>query len=228
MLSSSAPASKQAGQARPPDRAQARLPRLGRALAAVAALAAFLFLAGFAAFLLSIERRERPPSAQADGIVVLTGGAQRIEDALDLLARGFARRLLITGVNERTSRAGIARLTPGQRDLLECCVDLDYKARNTVGNAAEIGRWVRQRGFRSLIVVTSNYHLPRALAELEEALPDVAKTGFPVVATKPGEEWRPDPARWRLLVSEYVKFVAASVRRRLAGTRPAAHNLGGA
>lgn len=176
------------------------------------------FLAGFATFLLSLEQAEREPAALTDGIVVLTGGAQRIEDAVELLARGYAGRLLITGVNERTSRDAIARLTKGQRELVECCVDLGYRARNTVGNAAEIARWVRRRSFSSLIVVTSNYHLPRALAELDEALPDIRKIPYAVVASGRSQDgfW-PFAARTRVLVSEYVKFVAVSVRTRVAG-----------
>ncbi|MDB5591623.1 MAG: hypothetical protein JWR86_2148 [Enterovirga sp.] len=181
------------------------------------ALVGAAFLAGFAGFLLSLEQAEREPN-RADAIVVLTGGAQRIEDAVDLLAKGYAGRLLITGVNEKTSRDAIARLTPGQRDLVECCVDLGYRARNTVGNAAEIARWVRSRSFVSLIVVTSNYHLPRALAELDEALPEIRKIPYAVVASgRTQDGFWPSATRARVLVSEYVKFVAVSVRTRLAG-----------
>lgn len=192
--------------------------RLALILLAPFALVGAAFLAGFATFLLSLEQAEREPAASTDGIVVLTGGAQRIEDAIELLAKGYGGRLLITGVNERTSRETIKRLTPGQRELVECCVDLDYRARNTVGNAAEIARWVRSRGFASLIVVTSNYHLPRTLAELDEALPDIRKVPYAVVASgrAPDGFW-PIAARARLLVSEYVKFVAVSVRLRVAG-----------
>ncbi len=182
------------------------------------ALIGFVFLLGFAAFLTSLERSEREPPMRADGIVALTGGAQRVEDAIELLAKGFAQRLLITGVNERTSRETIKRLSPGQRGLVECCVDLDYRARNTVGNAAEIGRWAREKGFRSLIVVTSNYHLPRTLAELDEALPDTRKVPYAVVASvRPGEAWWADLGRVRVLLPEYVKFLAVSVRTRVAG-----------
>lgn len=178
-----------------------------------------VFLVGFAVFLTSLEPVEREPKAVADGIVALTGGAGRIEDAIDLLAKGFAGRLLITGVNERTSRESIGRLAPGQRDLVRCCVDLDYRARNTIGNAAEISRWARQNGLRSLIIVTSDYHLPRALAELDEVLPDVEKVPYAVVAPHARGDLPLELARIRLLLSEYVKFVAVAVRTRVAGWR---------
>ncbi len=121
-----------------------------------------------------LRRPSRPPGAhpegRTDGIVALTGGAQRIGDAIDLLAAGYGRRLLITGVNERTSREEIARLNPTQRQLIACCVDLDYRARNTIGNAIETRRWMRTHHFSTVAVVTSNYHMPRTLVELDHAL----------------------------------------------------------
>jgi uncharacterized SAM-binding protein YcdF (DUF218 family) len=177
---------------------------------------AFLATAGFVAFVGSLDRFERSPAAGADGIVALTGGAQRIGDAIDLLAKGYGRRLLITGVNERTSRDEIARLNPGQRRLFDCCVDIDYRARNTIGNALETRRWMENQHFRSLIVVTSNYHMPRTLLELDSALPEARKVPFAVVneALHPDAWWR-SPATARLLASEYVKFLAGWVRTRM-------------
>jgi uncharacterized SAM-binding protein YcdF (DUF218 family) len=173
-------------------------------------------LIGFLAFVGSLDRYERDPSNRADGMVVLTGGAQRIGDAIDLLAHGYAKRLLITGVNERTSRDQIARLNPGQRRLFDCCVDLDYRARNTIGNAIETRRWVREHGFGSLIVVTSNYHMPRTLSELDNVLSGTRTIPYVVVTDSidPDAWWR-SPATARLLVSEYIKFVAAWFRTRI-------------
>jgi uncharacterized SAM-binding protein YcdF (DUF218 family) len=197
--------------------ASERRPRALAALVATAFCGVVVFLGGFAAFLWMLDRLERSPLSSADAIVALTGGQGRVEDALDLLARGYGRRLLITGVNERTSRDAIARLSPTQRSLVECCVDLDYRARNTVQNAAEIGRWAKAQGFSSLIVVTSNYHLPRTLAELGQILPDVAKVPHAVMGGRPGEDWETRVWRGRVILSEYVKFLAVSVRNRVAG-----------
>ncbi len=143
------------------------LVRCGAVLACVSTLA---LLAGFLAFVAALARQERAPEGRTDGIVALTGGAQRIGDAIDLLAAGYGRRLLITGVNERTSREEIARLNPTQRELIACCVDLDYRARNTIGNAIETRRWMRTHHFSTVAVVTSNYHMPRTLVELDHAL----------------------------------------------------------
>ena len=181
----------------------------GLAIALVAA-------AGFLVFVGTLDRVERGPDRGADGIVALTGGSQRIGDAIDLLAKGYGRRLLITGVNERTSREEIARLNRGQLRLFDCCVDLDYQARNTIGNALATRRWMQDRHFRSLIVVTSNYHMLRTLLELDSALPGADKVPFPVVneAIHPDGWWR-SPATARLLASEYVKLLAGWVRTRV-------------
>lgn len=173
-------------------------------------------IAGFLLFAASLEWSEREPDSRTDGIVAFTGGAQRIGDAIDLLAKGYAARLLISGVNRQTSRREIARLNPGQRRLFDCCVDLDYRARNTIGNAIETRRWMREQRFRSLIVVTSNYHMPRTLIELDHALPDNARlVPHPVVAdgTDRTAWWR-RPAAFKIIASEYVKFVAGWVRTR--------------
>ena len=167
-------------------------------------------------FIASLDRYEREPGARTDAIVALTGGAERIGDAIDLLAKGYGRRLLITGVNEKTSRDEIARLNPGQRRFFECCVDLDYRARNTIGNAIETRRWMQGHRFRSLIVVTSNYHMPRTLAELDHALPEARKVPYAVVPTSfDPETWWQSPTAAKLLVTEYVKFVLVWVRTRV-------------
>ena len=177
---------------------------------------AFVLGVGFVVFVTTLARAEREPNGGTDAIVALTGGAQRIGDAIDLLAKGYGRRLLITGVNERTSRQEIARLNPGQRRLFDCCVDLDYRARNTIGNAAETRRWMEGNGFSSVIVVTSNYHMPRTLLELDAALPGTRKVPYPVVHEgTQAEDWWRNPATARLLASEYVKYLAGWLRTRV-------------
>jgi uncharacterized SAM-binding protein YcdF (DUF218 family) len=174
----------------------------------VAAVLVLLLAAGFLWFVTRIPDDEIALDRNADGIVVLTGGAERITDAIELLAAGRGRRLLITGVHRTTTQGEISRLLPKHDKILACCVDLDRSAVNTVGNATETRRWVSERGFRSLIVVTSNYHMPRALAELSHQLPEVALIAFPVVTHKPVL----DSANARLLISEYVKYIFAVVR----------------
>ena len=177
---------------------------------------------GFVGFLSQLRGAEIRPERRADGIVVLTGGSSRVSDAMELLADGYGKRLLISGVHPTNAASDISRSLPDNsppdnQTLLSCCVDLDRSAVNTRSNAAETRRWARDRGFKSLIVVTSNYHMPRAIVELSHAMPDIALVPFAVV----GDKWRDEP--WwtsgptvRLLLSEYAKYVAAELRVRLA------------
>jgi uncharacterized SAM-binding protein YcdF (DUF218 family) len=192
----------------------------GWPLAAIVAVLAITFVGagiGFIAFLSQVRGVEIKPDRNADGIVVLTGGSSRVSDAMELLAGGYGKRLLISGVHPTNAASDISRSLPDNQSLLGCCVDLDRSAVNTRSNAAETRRWARDRGFKSLIVVTSNYHMPRAIAELSHAMPDVTLIPFAVI----GDKWRDEPwwtsaATLRLLLSEYVKYVAVEVRVRLA------------
>jgi len=195
-------------------------PRRGRLRAVVVAALAAVFAAatiGFIGFLAQLRGVEAEPAGRADGIVVLTGGSSRVSDAMELLAGGYGKRLLISGVHPTSGASDISRSLSDKQSLLTCCVDLDRSAVNTRSNAAETRRWAHERGFRSLIVVTSNYHMPRAIVELSHAMPDIRLIPFAVV----GEKWR-DESWWasgatlRLLLSEYIKYVAAEVRVHLA------------
>ncbi len=178
-------------------------------------LSLILLLFGFAGFIWLLPSRQVALDRNADGIVVLTGGTSRISDALDLLASGRGKRLLITGVNTGTTTADIAREVVNYNTLLSCCVDLDYSALNTYGNAVQARRWALAHGFHSLIVVTSAYHMPRALAELAHQLPDAALTPFPVVSDRLRiEPWWSSGDTARLVLSEYLKYLAAKVRMR--------------
>jgi uncharacterized SAM-binding protein YcdF (DUF218 family) len=172
-----------------------------------------VIVGGFVWFLAQLQSDEAPPKNPADGIVVLTGGSSRVADAVDLLASGYGKRLLISGVHWSNSPGEISRSLRDNKSWLACCVDLDYSAIDTRSNATETRRWVHERGFRSLIVVTSNYHMPRAIVEFSHSMPDVLLIPFPVI----GEKWRDEPwwasgAAARLLVTEYAKFLAAGVR----------------
>jgi uncharacterized SAM-binding protein YcdF (DUF218 family) len=205
-------------------KAPTRAPRRWLPAAIVAALAIVFVAAavGFVGFLSQLRGAEVKPARNADGIVVLTGGSSRVSDAMELLAGGYGKRLLISGVHPTNAASDISRSLPDNsppdnESLLSCCVDLDRSAVNTRSNAAETRRWAHDRGFKSLIVVTSNYHMPRAIVELSHAMPEIALIPFAVV----GDKWRDEPwwtsgTTLRLLLSEYVKYVAAELRVRLA------------
>ena len=191
------------------------LRRLGRSAIAICAIAALSLAAGFALFLWRLPTDEIVLHRDADGIVVLTGGASRISDAIELLAAGRGKRLLISGLNRATTSGEISRLNPDYGGMLNCCVDFD-RSLNTLGNAIETKHWAESRGFRSLIVVTSSYHMPRAIAEIAHQLPDVALLPFPVVADKlHAEPWWTHGTTMKLMLSEYLKYVVARMRIRL-------------
>ena len=187
-----------------------------RKLLAAAGLVALLTGAGFLWFVNQLPEAEVPMRTKADGIVVLTGSAFRISDALELLAAGHGRRLLITGVYPATRLSEIAALTPQYERWFSCCVDLDRVALDTIGNAVETRRWAKDQGAKSLIIVTSDFHMPRALAEIAHQLPDVALVPFPVVSDRVRvESWWSNPATVRLLFLEYLKYIVALTRMRL-------------
>ena len=180
------------------------------------AILVLVALGGFVWFLTMVRSDEQKPSHNADGIVVLTGGSSRVSDALELLSNGYGKRLLISGVHRANGVNDIGRSLPDTQKFLTCCVDLDRSAVNTRSNATETRRWATERNFKSLIVVTSNYHVPRARVELSHAMPNIDLIWYPVI----GEKWRDEPwwtsgAALRLLLSEYVKYVVAEIRVRL-------------
>ncbi|QGM47972.1 YdcF family protein [Methylocystis heyeri] len=189
---------------------------------AVTCSGAFLisaFIAGFVGFASSLERTEPVLLVQAEGVVALTGGSDRVLEAAEFLARGQARRLLITGVNRATHGADLEKILPVSRDLFACCVDLGYKAMDTAGNARETLEWARSRNIRGpLIVVTSNYHMPRAMVELSAALPGFTLYPFPVVSEHVNvRSWRDDSRVRALVAREYLKYLRAIVRTKWEG-----------
>ncbi len=190
--------------------------------AALAALTtAVVFVSGFLLFLHGLERTDAPHVGRADGIVALTGGAERITDAVDWLRGGNGARLLISGVAHDVTREHLAQKSPAVREWLRCCIDLGHAAQNTVGNAKETRHWVSTNGYRSLIVVTSSYHMPRALVELRRQLPGIDLVPAPVVTEKlkAMDFWR-HPGLLRTIGVEYAKFVVAYVRAGLTPARP--------
>lgn len=159
---------------------------------------------GFAWFN-SIARHTGPPPAMADGIVVLTGGADRIETALRLLVEGRAPYLMVSGVARGADMADLTRRVPLDADQASR-VTLGHAAQSTSGNAAETAPWARAHHMRRLIVVTAGYHMPRALLEVGRALPDIELEA--VAVQSPALRSAPPAASVRVLAAEYDKLLA--------------------
>ncbi|RMF02419.1 MAG: YdcF family protein [Alphaproteobacteria bacterium] len=169
-----------------------------------------ILLVGFVLFLGATGPQSIPAGRKADGIVALTGGKARIGEAVKLLSRKRAKRLLITGVHPETTSRQLRKLVHGSSELFECCIDLGREARDTRGNAVETRDWARKHNYTSLIVVTSSYHMPRSLVELRRLLPDVELLPHAVVPQSfRASGWWADQRVMRLILSEYLKYLPA-------------------
>ncbi len=164
-------------------------------------------LAGFALFAREASGYGPDEGARGDAIVALTGGADRVITAVRLLDEGRGARLLISGVNPEAPLEDVREASGASAALFECCIDAGAQARDTAGNAAETARWARENGYQRLIVVTSDYHMPRALAELRAALPQVRFVAYGVRGRPP---WR-NAAAARRWAQEYFKYAAVHI-----------------
>ena len=187
-------------------------------------VAAVIWAAGLLAFAERVERSTPAPQPPpADGVDALTGAGsnERIGAAMELLADGKARRMLVSGVSREASREDIRVVSRAVRRLYDCCVDLGFDAANTLGNARETQEWARAMRFDSLIVVSADYHMPRAMLELRGAMPDKRLTPYPVATSvmNAGRWWRTSGAA-RLMVTEYCKYLAILGREAVLGLGP--------
>lgn len=181
-------------------------------LGGLALLAACLLGWGFDRFM-DATRRDAPAPAPAGAVIVLTGGAERVDAALRLLDRGLAPVLLVTGANRSLTLAEFARAHGRDPAALAGRVVLGRAAATTIGNAAEAAAFLRARGVDSALVVTAGYHMPRAMLELRRALPAIRLQPHPVqpAALRPdGAAHLPASRRWTLLLGEFVKYGAAA------------------
>ena len=176
-------------------------------------LIAALIFGGFLRFADSVTTLKPPAEPRADAIIVLTGGYQRIDQAVELLQKGAGKRLLISGAHPSTTPTQIRRMTQGSADLFSCCVDIGYDALDTIGNAEEASNWIHAKGYESILVVTNNYHMPRTLAELSYVDPDIQFIPYPVVNSDlKTRDWFTDPNALRVMLAEYAKLLLAGAR----------------
>ena len=163
------------------------------------------------------------------GFVVFATGIEHEPTGPVRAADGKAKRVLITGVNRTTTTEELKQLASQGDQYFACCVDIDKEARNTIDNATETSEWVALNRYGSIIVVTSNYHMPRAVAELARVMPGVTLVPYPVVDNNVHlDRWWTYPGTTKLLLSEYLKYLPALgrlgatdfMRMLLTGGRP--------
>ncbi len=166
----------------------------------------------------SLPREVGEASRGTDAIVVLTGGSGRLSRGLQLLAEKRAQKLFVSGVYRGVDITELFRVRQESPDEFTCCVALGHEADDTRGNAIETANWMREQGFRSLRLVTTNYHMPRSLLEFRDAMPDIEIMPHPVFSKNfmQDELWR-SPASAYLLATEYSKYLIALLRTAVTG-----------
>ena len=164
-------------------------------------LAPLFWLAGFAVFsfyALNATLDERVKTS--DAILVLTGGVGRVDAGLSLFASGKATHLFISGVHPETSKQDIVARWQGEFALPPCCLEIGQSATSTVQNASEIAGWIADKPVHDVILVTSNYHMPRAMQEMRHSMPDIRFKPYPIAQSDLPEA---EKRLWTLLFSEY-------------------------
>jgi uncharacterized SAM-binding protein YcdF (DUF218 family) len=184
-----------------------------------------IWAAGLFAFASRVQQSTPlPDPLPAEGIVVLTGANSnaRIAAAVDLLSEHLGRRVLVSGVDRDVTREELRRASKTVRRLYDCCVDLGFTAADTVGNARETAEWAKAMRYDSLIIVTSDYHMPRAMLELRAVLrpPMVLQTYAVATPALKVRGWWRSPRAARLLVVEYCKYLAILGREAVLGLGP--------
>ena len=180
---------------------------MGRWIITAIAAFAIAFCGGFAWFVAKLPESGAPTPdlSEIDGVAVLTGGGgARIKRAMSLFADGAGERLLISGVHPATPLDDLKTLWPGAEARFACCVDRGDQARTTRGNASEIAAWATEHGYARIVIVTSDYHLPRSVLELRETAPNLEIIA--VAAPSQATAGHRTMTGWRLLASEYVKL----------------------
>ena len=197
--------------------------RIARRLVfALAVLVPFIWSIGFILFIDSIPRLTAPPSGRVDAVVVLTGGSKRVAAGFKALIAKRADKLFISGVFADTRPIDLQALAKKENvavpdQLLACCVSLGFKAEDTRGNALETAGWAAERSVGSILLVTSNYHMPRSILELRQATPGLRIVPYPVMSDALMlDGWWRWPGSLKLLWTEYHKLLIAGFRTLLA------------
>lgn len=173
-----------------------------------------VWLGGMIGFSYTINHLRTDPDVKTDAIVVLTGGRNRIGEAVRLLNRGSAEQLLISGVSRGTSLETLkkrqdVKITTSRE------ITLDEKSTNTVENAIEAAVWVKKNNIRSIRLVTSNYHMPRSMAEFRANNRELVILAHPVYSERVEKNWWRSWRSFVLIASEYNKFLYVWIKNRI-------------
>ena len=182
-------------------------------LALLLLLLLLLWTLGLFRFVAAMPESAEETERRTDAIVVLTGGSDRLQEGIRLLAEGRAAKLLVSGVYRGVDVRALLRLSQDAPDELTCCIAIGYEADNTLGNARETAAWMAEESFSSLRLVTAGYHMPRSLLLFREAMPQVEILPHPVFPEGfHQEDWYLWPGSSALIISEYSKYLVAHLQ----------------
>jgi uncharacterized SAM-binding protein YcdF (DUF218 family) len=162
------------------------------------ALLVLAYALGFVLFAVTLGNPAGADAKPTDAVVVITGGAGRIEHGLDVLSAHKAKRMLVAGADPLVTKPDLIRVVGGNDRLMRCCVDLGSESVDTRSNAEEAGRWMASRGYRSLRLITSDWHMRRANYEYSRAHGKRYAITTDAVRGSPG---------FKTLFGEYNKYV---------------------
>lgn len=153
---------------------------------------------------------------KTDAIIVLTGGSGRLESGIKLLKEGAAEKLFVSGVGHGFSIDRLVLLNNEDdlhsNDWLKNNTSLGYEAETTKGNAAESIKWLQENKYKSITLVTANYHMPRSLNEFKKVMPDIKIIPYPVFPDNVKlQGWFENTGSRRLIIAEYNKFLVSMV-----------------
>ena len=158
---------------------------------------------------------------RASNIVILTGGSNRIKDGLKII-NNFNKldlkniKLLISGTGKGFTKLSVNKILSKKIDFysfIKCCIELDSKSKNTYSNAIQTKKWADKNNINQFILITSNYHMPRALLELREQIPSIKIFEYPINPTKHEiKNWIYSFETFFLVFVEYSKYQLAKIR----------------
>jgi uncharacterized SAM-binding protein YcdF (DUF218 family) len=179
-----------------------------------------LWIGGFALFVQNVYKHTATTQPHVEAIVVLTGGRERLKTGFQLLCKGQADIIFISGVHPEESLKTVLKtlevsevVCDQNQKWLRERTHLGHTATNTRENANEVAQWLKMRKITSICLVTAAYHMPRSLLELRHQLPEVTIVPHPVFPSKfQGSQWWLGERTLPLMISEYHKFLWAFVR----------------
>ncbi len=177
----------------------------------------FIWAAGLIWFVAQMPEQQNWHAPQAGAIVVLTGGSGRVEHGINLLLEGKGEKLFVSGAHEEVTYADIIRLTPQKhrdkiRKLAGRKIILGSHAENTIGNAEETKQWLAGQKYKSILLVTSHYHMPRSLSEFKALMPGLVIIPEPVIVNGFKSHWWLADEYRKIVLSEYHKYLISKFR----------------